>query len=121
MGRRSAANETQSVRPVAGSVSREPARVPNRSAGPWPPVRSRRPTLADLVDLEVCLRNDQSLPPEELNARDGAIGARIGAREVEDRDLVLAWLEEVRPENSTGRRAMRWRDRLIPCKGRENF
>jgi hypothetical protein len=60
------------------------------------------PGLADLIDLEVQLRADAALAPEELHARDGAIGQRIDAASLDDREAALRWLEEIRIPNGPG-------------------
>jgi hypothetical protein len=72
----------------------------------------RGPSLADFVDLEARLRLDADVPPDELHARDGAIGLRIGARERSDRESVLAWLADLRTDDSPGRRAERRREQI---------
>lgn len=63
------------------------------------------PGLAELIDLEVQLRADAELPPEELHARDGAIGQRIEAASLDDREAALRWLSEIRRANGPGARA----------------
>ena len=60
------------------------------------------PGLAQLIDLEVQLRADAELPPEELHARDGAIGQRIQADTLDDRTATLRWLSELRSRGGPG-------------------
>jgi len=60
------------------------------------------PGLAELIDLEVQLRADASLAPEELHARDGAIGQRIDAASLDDREAALGWLEQMQRPNGPG-------------------
>lgn len=70
------------------------------------------PGIAELIDLEVQLRADADLAPEELHARDGAIGTRIGAADLDDRSATLRWLAEVRGPEGPGTRAEQRRNRV---------
>ena len=72
----------------------------------------KSPSLAELIDLEVQLRADAELAPEELHARDGAIGSRIGATALTDRAATLAWLAEVRGPEGPGARAEQRRHQI---------
>jgi len=72
----------------------------------------KSPGLAELIDLEVQLRADAELAPEELHARDGAIGSRIEAKTLDDRSATLAWLAEVRGSQGPGARAEQRRHQI---------
>jgi hypothetical protein len=70
------------------------------------------PDLAEWIDLEVQLDRDAERAPEELHARDGAIGRRIEARSLDDREATHRWLAEVRSENGPGAQAEHRRQQL---------
>ena len=53
-------------------------------------------TLANLIDLEVQLRQDQALDREALQERDMAIGQKIEADKLQSPDVFLAWFAELR-------------------------
>lgn len=59
--------------------------------------RVRAPRIADLIDLERTLEEDRERPIEVLLARDARIGREIEATHLDDRSVVLAWLDRVRP------------------------
>ncbi len=52
--------------------------------------------LADLIDLEVQLLDDEERPESELAARDARIAKSIGGTERPRRALIAAWLHHVR-------------------------
>jgi hypothetical protein len=64
-------------------------------------VRTGRLDLADLVDLEVQLADDEQRPEAELVARDAGVAATIGNRPLSERGLVAAWIREVQPARAT--------------------
>ncbi len=57
---------------------------------------SRIPRVGDLIDLEVALEEDRERPIEVLLARDARIGRELAAAGLDDRGLVLAWVDRVR-------------------------
>ncbi len=65
--------------------------------------------LADLVDLEVQLADDERRPEAELAARDAKIARGLAESQGSDRALLAAWLHQTRPskETSPGRRVAR--------------
>ena len=62
--------------------------------------KSPRFSLAQLVDLEYQLQHDQSQSRATLNDRDQVIGRLINAPSLNDRTLLIRWLEAVRGEEA---------------------
>lgn len=58
---------------------------------------ARRLGLADLIDLEVQLADDEQRPEAELVARDARVARTIRGRSDSRRALLSAWLHELRP------------------------
>jgi hypothetical protein len=100
-----------------GNETIESGVAPNAPHGAAAPERRLRWT--DCVNLEARLHADEAWPPEELHARDRAIGARTGARELSDRAAVIAWLDSLTVGGSSdgagdaGDRARHWREQLV--------
>ena len=61
-----------------------------------PATPERVPRIADLIDLELALEEDREQPLEVLLARDARIRSEIDAGDLDDRGLLLAWLDRVR-------------------------
>ena len=59
-----------------------------------------RPSIADLVDLEMQLAGDESADRDRLRRRDAAIAEKIGAADMDGPRLYLAWLKEVRDDRT---------------------
>jgi hypothetical protein len=79
--------------------------------------RRRRMRWTDAIDLEARLQADAQWPAEDLHARDRAIGARIGAQTLGDRDAVMAWLDALKVDaghetHGAGARARQGREQL---------
>ncbi len=75
--------------------------------------RRRWLQIADLIDLELQLRRDQTTDIEQLRRRDGQIGAKIGADRLEGLSLLAAWLDQLRRSEyagseTTGQKAERY-------------
>jgi len=104
-----------------GNETIEPGVAPDGTLGTR--ATGRRLRWTDCVNLEARLRADEGWPPEELHARDRAIGARTGARELSDRAAVVAWLDSLTTTGSgdgtptsagsAGERAGHWREQLV--------
>ncbi len=76
--------------------------------------RARRLRWTDVVDLEARLEADAAWPAEDLHARDRAIGASIGARDLDDRTAIIAWIDAQHDGSAAdaGARARHLRDQL---------
>lgn len=72
------------------------------SARPSPVPRPGPPRIGDLIDLELALEEDRDRPIEWLLGRDARIGREIEATTLDDRTILFAWLERVRPPDSLG-------------------
>jgi len=72
------------------------------SARPSPVPHAGPPRIGDLIDLERALEEDRDRPIELLLGRDAKIGREIDAAALDDRTILFAWLERVRPRDSLG-------------------
>ncbi|MDH3718741.1 MAG: DUF2868 domain-containing protein [Planctomycetota bacterium] len=75
--------------------------------------KRRRLEVADLIDLELQLRQDQTTDIEQLRKRDGEIGTQIGADQLQGTSLLAAWLDQLRRREhasveTTGQKAERY-------------
>ena len=62
--------------------------------------KNRRLALDSLIDLELQLHRDQQLEPVALRQRDGEIGQKIDATNLQPPGLYLAWLDEIRQRDA---------------------
>ncbi len=60
------------------------------------PKSKRKLTLADLIDFECQLADDEALDRQALRHRDRTIGLELDQENLGRRDLLLAWLDQMR-------------------------